>query len=98
MQHEININGDMYTVEVTYFAGGRPAKTWGIPEDCYPEEPAEIEFDVLAVDVEDEYGNITTLEGEAAKEYAQKVIDDLECKVMEEHTEYLRDQAEDYYS
>ncbi len=96
MQYEINIGGDMFYVEVTRFCGGRPAKTWGPWEDCYPEEPAEIEFDVLAVDVEDEDGEIITLEGDAAVDYAQKVMETLDDKVYAEHVEYLRDRACDY--
>lgn len=98
MQYEINMNGDMVYVEVTYFCGGQAAKTWGRPEDCYPEEPAEIEFDVLAVEVEEDDGEITTYEGKAAEDYAaEQYGDDLCDKVYAEHLEALRDEAEDYY-
>ena len=96
MQYEINIGGDMFYVEVTRFYGGLPAKTWGPWENCYPEEPAEIEFDVLAVDVESEHGEITTLEGEAAQDYASNIMGDLESSVICEHIEHLRDMANDY--
>lgn len=97
MQYEINIQGDMVYVEVTAFYGGRAAKVWGPWEDCYPEEPAEIEYDILAIEVEDEDGEITELTGQAAIDYAcEQYGDDLCDKVYAEHVEYLRDLASDY--
>lgn len=98
MEYEINMNGDMVYVEVTYFYGGFAAKTWGRPEDRYPEEPAEIEYEISAIEVEDEDGNVTELTGKAAEDYASENYgDDLCDKVYAEHLEALRDEADDYY-
>ncbi len=37
-------------VVVTYFCSGAPAKVTGPPEDCYPAEPYEIEFEISEQD------------------------------------------------
>lgn len=39
---EINLN-----VVVTSYCPGDPGRISGPPEDCYPPEPAEIEFDLF---------------------------------------------------
>ena len=41
-------NGEEVDVEVLSYYAGCPAKTYGPPEDCYPEEHPEIDFRVLS--------------------------------------------------
>lgn len=33
-------------IEVTHYIPHQPGRTYGPPEHCYPDEPAEISFDV----------------------------------------------------
>ena len=46
MNVEILYEDHFVNVEFDYFAG-RPAKLWGPPENCYPEDPEEIEITSL---------------------------------------------------
>ena len=39
------MNYDGVEIKVTHFDGGRDAYTSGLPEDCYPAEPWEIEWE-----------------------------------------------------
>lgn len=41
------IHGIPCQVRVTHYAPARPGFYTGAPGDCYPSEPAEVEFDVL---------------------------------------------------
>lgn len=45
MTHRFDIDDIEYTVTVSYFDPGSPGKLSGPPEDCYPPECWEIEFD-----------------------------------------------------
>lgn len=42
--YTVNILDQEIEVEVTYFYGGCPAKINALPEDCYPEEPPEVDW------------------------------------------------------
>jgi hypothetical protein len=44
------INGIKCICRVTSYRPYVPAKISGPPEDCYPEEPAEFEFDIINLD------------------------------------------------
>jgi len=39
------MNYDGVEIKVTHFDGGRPAQISGPPENCYPEDPWEIEWE-----------------------------------------------------
>jgi len=45
-QHTINIGDRSIEIEVTSYTPYTPAKLFGPPEDCYPEEGPEIEFNI----------------------------------------------------
>ena len=40
-------------VNVTHFCPGRPAQLFGPPEECYPDEPWEIEWELESCDDEE---------------------------------------------
>ena len=42
--YTITVQGSEVTFFVDYYNPGRPAKTWGAPEDCYPADPDELEW------------------------------------------------------
>lgn len=42
-----HVQGIPCQVKVTYHTPYRPARTYGPPEHCYPEEPGDLDFDVL---------------------------------------------------
>ena len=44
-EKQFEIDDVTYTVSVSYFQPPIPGKLSGPPEDCYPDEGAEIEFD-----------------------------------------------------
>lgn len=44
---DTEIQGVPCRVRVTHYRPARPGRTWGPPEGCCPDEPAEVEFDVL---------------------------------------------------
>lgn len=41
------IHGIPCQVRVTHYCAADPRRTWGPPEQCWPAEPAEVEFEVL---------------------------------------------------
>ena len=75
------------TVKVTGFHKGRPERTWGAWEDCYPEEPEEIEFDVVSVVECSEDGSKNTLD----KSFADEYLEELEQLLLDEIHSMERD-------
>ena len=45
-EFESRVAGIPCIIRVTSYSSGRPANIWGRPEDCYPEEYPEVEFQV----------------------------------------------------
>lgn len=41
------IDDEEYIVVVKSYTPGKPGRTYGNPEDCYPPEPPEAEFDLI---------------------------------------------------
>ena len=96
MKYELSVKGSFFVVEVTGFYAGRPAKTWGAPENRYPEEYPEIEFDVISAIIYDEDDNKIELTGREAQDAADECFDDLYDAVMTEHQQAIRESAYDY--
>lgn len=92
---EISVYLDDYEFNctITHYSAGYPAKTWAIPEHCYPEEPEELEFDVDSVFVYDDEGELVEILDKAEKEnIVGDYVDRIESKILE----YIREEAEDY--
>lgn len=84
----------LVTLEVTRFYAGCHAKVNALPEDCYPAEDPEVEFDVLSVLTEYEDGTDIEMTGDEAKDFAEKYREELERKAIAEIMDGL---AEVYY-
>jgi len=48
---EYDLNAMIVTVQVTSLTGGTPGYTSGLPENCYPAEPLEAEYEIVGLDV-----------------------------------------------
>jgi hypothetical protein len=57
--------GNEFEVDVTPII---PARTWGPPDDCYPEEGGEIEPDECECGCEVDAGNCHDIAGEKARD------------------------------
>ena len=44
-EKEFEIDDTTFTVSISHFQGPVPGKYHALPEDCYPDEDAEVEFD-----------------------------------------------------
>ena len=92
---EISVYLDDYEFNctITYYSAGCPAKTWALPEDCYPEEPEELEFDVDSVFVyDDDEGDLVEILDKGEKDsIIGDYVDRIESKILEE----IREEAED---
>ena len=44
---ETSVAGIPCQARMTYYAPADPGRTYGPPEDCWPPEPAVVDFDVL---------------------------------------------------
>ena len=94
-------NDDLLTffVEVTHYSAGRPAKIWALPEDCYPEEPEEIEFDVVKITLTDEDGNVTDVTKDIdVSDYSDYLEEKLLEQIREDKEEADFDSGDDYFS
>ena len=90
----ITVELDEYVFDctITYYSAGLPAKTWALPEDCYPEEPEELEFDVDYVFVYDSEENLAEIIDKQEKEaIISEYADRIEDKILEE----IREEAEE---
>lgn len=86
----INIDNFEFTVQITDYSKGYPAKTWALPENCYEACPEEVEFTVLSVLGTDEDGNEIVVDNSVAEGYAHLIEEKLLIEIHEM-------QEEDYY-
>ena len=50
---QIFIGDWIYTVELEDYTPSKPAYLSGAPEDCYPAEPAELEYKVVSIKLDE---------------------------------------------
>ena len=72
-------------ITVTSYHPTVPARLFGPPEDCYPEEPAEIEFEV----------RLLTGHELSESDFGEDAWNDLYDTVLDAHEEERRSAAED---
>ena len=50
---DVRVGELVVSVESARLYGGSPARLWGRPDDMEPEDPPELEYDVVSVDLGD---------------------------------------------
>lgn len=93
----VELDDYVFDCTITHYSAGSPAKTWALPEDCYPEEPEELEFDADSVFVYDENGDLVEILDKGEKEaIISEYVDRIEDKILED----IREEAEEdiYYT
>lgn len=50
MQLDITYNGEIVPIHISSYSHGSAARTYGPPENCYPEEPPEMEWEPISKD------------------------------------------------
>ena len=48
----VQYDGEDFEIEITHFTKGCPAQLYGLPENCYPAEPDEVEYLILTPGLE----------------------------------------------
>ena len=61
-EKEFVVDDTTYTVTISYFQGPIPGKYHAAPEDCYPDEPAEIEFGDKVEYAQDDANEVSTMD------------------------------------
>lgn len=90
MELVVEIDSYKFYCTVTDYQAYSPAKTWGKPEDCYPAEEEEIEWDCYSVEWCDE-------------EYREEGcfdltdwVDEIEQELLKQ-IRALKEESEEYY-
>lgn len=61
-EKQFDIDDVTYTVSVSHFQGPVPGRYGGAPEDCYPDEDAEIEFEDKVEYAQDDANEVSTMD------------------------------------
>lgn len=65
--------------DIVYESAGRKGNYTGLPEDCFPDEFPEIEFEIISINGEDQDESNYNFE-----EIQEKYYDELETQIWEE--------------
>ncbi len=98
---EFEIDDKVFTVSISYFQGPTPGKLSGPPEDCYPAEGAEIEFEQRVEFVADGDIKVRAMDFEDfleiyAKEFTDGDTDMAEERIENETISAIMEQAGEY--
>lgn len=78
-QFTTKVSGIPCICEVTHFIRARPGRYSGPPEDCYPDEPSEFEFNIL-----DTKGRRAEwLENKLTQDDIERLEDEWEVSILE---------------
>jgi hypothetical protein len=97
MNFSICIDDYILEISVLSYSKGYPTKTWGKPEDCYPAEDEELEYEIDSAVMEDEHGNIFTCsshEREFIKNEFDKEIYEALLEEIDKYNEALNEAYE----
>lgn len=100
-EKEFVVDDATYIVTISYFDGGSPGKLSGPPEDCYPEEAPEVEFDDEVEFATDECNKVKTMNFcdfvmIYANEYTEGDTDKAASRIEAEIIEEIIEQAAEY--
>jgi len=83
MTYTVSIEQYELQVEVTDYSPGRAGKYSGPWEDCYPDEPEELEFEVVSGLVYDEGGNAKDLGRNGCASVAELYAEEIEARLLD---------------
>ena len=84
MEYNVSLDGYDLVVEITHYSAGYRGVYNALPENCYPDEPDELEFDVIAGIETDEDGTEIEMTKEQLAEVQNEYADLIEQKLWEE--------------
>lgn len=83
MTYTVSIEQYELTVKITDYSPGRPGRFSGPWEDCYPDEPEEVEFEVVSGLVYDEEGNAEDLGRNGCASVAEMFAEEIEARLLD---------------
>ncbi|WP_440466915.1 hypothetical protein ACKI1H_27195 [Pseudomonas sp. YH-1] len=84
MTYTVSIEQYELTVKVTDYSPGRPGRFSGPWEDCYPDEPEELEFEVVSGLVYDEEGNAEDLGRNGCASVSEMYAEEIEARLLDQ--------------
>lgn len=96
MTYTVSIKQFELNVEVIDYSPGRPGRYSGPWEDCYPDEPEEVEFEVVSGLVYDEEGNAEDLGRNGCASVAEMFAEDIEARILDRIREDRDDDYDDH--
>lgn len=83
-EKQFSLDAGTFTVFISYFQGPVPGRLYGPPEDCYPDEPAIVEFtDEVSLAAEEGIAAKSMTFDDFVKLYAKELTEGDEDKALD---------------